>query len=418
MTAGTNWAGNHAYRGTVHRPRTVDEVRELVAHGPEGARVHALGSRHSFNDVADADVLVDLSGLDVPAELDERAGTVRVGGGTRYGELAGVLHERGWALHNLASLPHISVAGAVATGTHGSGDRHRGLASAVACLELVTADGELLRVTREAELAGAVVGLGALGVVTALTLRVERTYDVAQEVHTDLPWDAALGHLDELLLSADSVSLFTDYASPAVAQVWRKGRARSWAPRSELFGARPADGPRHPLAGVDPVSTTEQGGVPGPWHERWPHFRMAFTPSHGEELQSEYLVHRRDAPAAIEALRSLGDRIAPLLLVAEIRSVAADDLWLSPAYGRPTVGLHFTWQQRPEVQALLPVVEEALAPFRPRPHWGKLFSSVAGAPDALRAAYPRLDDFRALAARLDPEGRFRTDFLVRHGLVG
>ncbi|MDT0165223.1 FAD-binding protein [Actinotalea sp. AC32] len=422
MTEGSierNWAGNHTYRGTVRRPRTVAEVQELVA--ATTGTVHALGSRHSFSDAADAGTLVALDALDVPVELDEASRTVRVGAGVRYGELAGWLHERGWALHNLASLPHISVAGAVATGTHGSGDRHRGLADAVTCLDLVTADGELLPVRRDAELAGAVVGVGALGVVTALTLRVEPTYDVLQEVHTDLPWDAALTHLDDVLSSADSVSLFTDYASPTVAQVWRKSRVRpGWEPRPDLFGARPADGPRHPLAGVDPVSTTTQGAVAGPWHERWPHFRLEFTPSHGDELQSEYLVDRRDAPAAIEALRGIGQRIAPLLLVAEIRSVAADDLWLSPAHGRATVALHLTWQQRvPEVTALLPELEEVLAPFAPRPHWGKLFTAdVAGAPAALRAAYPRLDDFRALAARLDPQGRFHNDFLLRHGLVG
>ncbi len=405
-----NWAGNHTYpTSVVHRPTSLAELQDLVA---GSRRLRAVGSRHCFNDLVDSPALVSLD--DMPPEIDVDSGsrTVRVGAAVRYGHLARQLHADGWALHNLASLPHISVAGAVATATHGSGDRSPNLATAVAGLELVTADGSLLSLTRaDAELAGAVVGLGALGVVTALTLDIEPTYDVVQEVHTDLPWSAVLADFDAVSGSADSVSLFTDWRGPAVTQVWRKNRV----PLSE---ERPAprwpDGVAamtnlHPLPGGDIASTTAQLGVPGAWHERLPHFRLEFVPSAGQELQSEYFVDRRDAAAAIQAVRGLADRLAPVLLVSEVRTVAADDLWLSMAYDRDSACLHFTWKlMQPEVEALLPRLEDALAPFAARPHWGKLFS------DAAAHLYPRLADFRALVARLDPAGTFGNDFLDRH----
>lgn len=436
-TPGRNWAKNHTYRAAVlHRPTSVAELQEVVAAAP---RIRALGSRHCFNDIADSDALVSLEALPDVVEVDEAAGTVRVSGGTRYGTLAGRLHPLGWAVHNLASLPHISVAGAVATATHGSGDRSGNLASAVRGLELVRSDGELVTLTADdADLAGAVVNLGALGVVTAVTLEIEPTYDVAQEVRTGLPWEAALEHLDEITSSADSVSLFTDWRGDAVGQVWRKmrvpagtgdeaagsaaqavgtgGRAGvGTAADVRHFGALAAEAEMHPLAGVDPRSTTAQRGVPGPWHERLPHFRMEFTPSHGDELQSEYLVPREHAPAALRAVRALGDRVAPLLLVSEVRTIAPDDLWLSTAYGRESVGIHFTWKAlEPEVMALLPALEEALAPFAARPHWGKLF---ADRDRALAGLYPRMGDFRALVERMDPRGAFRNDYLDRHVLA-
>ncbi len=415
-----NWAKNHTYRADVlHEPATIEQLQDLVARTP---RLRVLGSRHCFNDVADSEALVSLERLPEVVELDESARTVRVSGGIRYGTLAQRLHPRGWAVHNLASLPHISVAGAVATATHGSGDRSGNLASAVRGLEILRSDGELVTLTADdADLAGAVVHLGALGVVVAVTLAVEPAYDVAQEVRTGLPWDAALEHLDEITASADSVSLFTDWRGDAVGQVWRKVRvpAGARADRADRavrhFGALAAAEQMHPLAGVDPVSTTAQLGVPGPWHERLPHFRMEFTPSHGDELQSEYLVPREHAPDALRAVRAMADRVAPLLLVSEVRTIAADHLWLSTAYGRASVGLHFTWKPlQDDVVSLLPALEGALAPFAARPHWGKLF---ADADRDLATLYPRMPDFRDLVARMDPRGAFRNDYLERHVLT-
>jgi xylitol oxidase len=361
--------------------------------------------------------------LPLLVDVDPGSRTVRVGAGVRYGELAGHLHAQGWALHNLASLPHISVAGAVSTGTHGSGDRLASLAASVSGLDVVTADGGLLTLTRDdARLAGAVVGLGALGIVTSLTLDVEPTYDVVQQVHTGLPWSAVLEDFDSVFASADSVSLFTDWRGPLVAQVWRKSRVPAgvaspispWA-AAATYGASAATEALHPLPGGDAASTTMQLGVAGPWHERLPHFRMEFVPSAGEELQTEYLIDRRDATAAIEVLRGLAEQLAPVLLVSEIRTVAADTLWLSMAYGRDSVGLHFTWRPlQADVERLLPHLEAALAPFTARPHWGKLF---ADADHRVADRYPRLDEFRALVASLDPKGKFSNGFLDRHVLL-
>jgi xylitol oxidase len=411
----SNWAGNHAYGAdAVLTPRTVDEVREAVA---AAAGVKALGSRHCFNTIADSPggVLLDVSGLDTPVEIHD--GTVTVGGSARYGDFAGQLHAAGFALPNLASLPHITVAGSIATGTHGSGRRQPGLASAVSAIELVTADGGLRTFTREdGEFPGLAVGLGAFGVVTRLTLDLVPAFDVRQDVFDDLPWEAAYRHFDEIEDAGYSVSMFTNWVHDVVDQVWVKSRADAFTDRPGLFGAVPADGPRHPAhaAGVPADNCTPQQGVPGPWHERLPHFALAFTPSVGDELQSEYFVPYRHAVAAVRAVREIGGLVAPLLLVSEIRAIAGDEAWLSPCHGGDRVALHFTWQPRQaEVEAVLPVLEERLAPFGARPHWGKLFHG-----GGLGELYPRMADFRALAGELDPSGKFRNPFLDRHVFGG
>jgi xylitol oxidase len=186
--------------------------------------------------------------------------------------------------------------------------------------------------------------------------------------------------------------------------------------RDSFFGATPATVPRHPLPGLPGDVCTGQLGVPGPWFERLPHFQLAFTPSNGEELQTEYLVSRDRALEVLAILRGLAPRIAPLLQVSEIRTVAADDLWLSPAYQRDSVAFHFTWvRDQPAVQRLLAEIESAIAGCLPRPHWGKLFAEDA---PALAAVYDRLPDFRRLAERLDPAGVLRNAYLDRYIFTG
>jgi xylitol oxidase len=166
----------------------------------------------------------------------------------------------------------------------------------------------------------------------------------------------------------------------------------------------------HPIAGVDPAHCTPQLGEPGAWLDRLPHFQLRFTPSNGAELQSEYLLPRATALDALRAVRALADDIAPLLLVTEVREIAADDLWLSGAFGTDAVGIHFTWvPQQDAVDALLLRIEERLLPLGARPHWGKRFRADV---DALAPLYPRFDDFRALAATHDPRGLFRNAFLT------
>jgi xylitol oxidase len=410
--AGTNWAGNLRYRATqLHTPESADELRRLVASTPH---LRALGTRHSFNDIADTEhALISTAGLIDPPQFDAEASTVTVGSGMRYGDLAGIVDRAGYALGAMASLPHISVGGAIATGTHGSGDRTGSLASAVTAIELVTADGDLVTMDdNHPDFPGAVVSLGALGIVTRVTLRVEPRFQVAQSVYQRLPWTALQDHLDSITGAAYNVSLFTTWRdSQVIDQVWLKRRVDRDAPSPvDLFGATAAAREMNPLGGTLAANCTPQMGAPGPWLDRLPHFRFGFTPSSGIELQTEYLLPRHHAVAALEAVRELSDRIAPLLLVTEIRTVAADDLWLSPSYRADVIGVHFTWQQRqPEVEALLPAIEAALAPFDARPHWGKLF----GRADFDRL-YPRLDDFRSLAARLDPGRKFSNDFLEQN----
>ncbi|MFF6994434.1 FAD-binding protein [Streptomyces sp. NPDC008313] len=409
MTTGTltNWAGNITYSAReLHSPASVDAVRELVA---DSARVRVLGSGHSFNTIAEPGpdgILLSLAALPPATDVDTTARTVRVAGGVRYAELAARVHRHGLALHNMASLPHISVAGSVATGTHGSGTANGSLASAVREVELVTADGSLLTIGRGDErFDGAVTALGALGVVTALTLDLEPGYEVSQHVFTELPLEGL--DFETVAASAYSVSLFTDWRRPGFRQVWLKRRTDQPLPVSPW--AAPATEAMHPVPGMPAVNCTEQFGVPGPWHERLPHFRAEFTPSSGAELQSEYLLPRAHALAALHAVDAIRGAIAPVLRICEVRTVAADRQWLSPAYGQDTVALHFTWIE--DTEAVLPVVrrlEEALDPFAPRPHWGKVFTTR---PEAVRERYPRLGDFAALAGTLDPAGTFANAFV-------
>ncbi|MFI1520921.1 FAD-binding protein [Kitasatospora cineracea] len=395
----TNWAGNLAFGArAVHRPRSVDELRELVRRSD---RVRALGSGHSFSPVADTEGdLVRLDGLPTRIEIAPDARSVTVSAATRHAELATALHAAGLALENLASLPHISVAGATATGTHGSGDTRRSLAAAVRSLEVVGADGEL----RTTAHPGAIVHLGALGIVTALTLDVVPAFDVRQYVHTGLALADYAAHRDEIHAAGYSVSLFTDWGSDT-GRVWVK-QLDDGTPPATVPGARPAAHPEHPVPGMPAATCTPQLGVPGPWHQRLPHFRPEFTPSSGAELQSEYLLPRAAAGAAIAELRSLGAQLAPVLHISEIRTVAADDLWLSPSYGRDSTAFHFTWKPDPTAVApALAAVERALLPLGGRPHWGKITLA-----DRATTGYERLPDFLALRRELDPAGKFANRF--------
>lgn len=412
-----NWARNYTYSAARwHYPKTVEQVQELVA---RCRKLKALGTRHSFNDIADTNEgMVSLEHFDSVVALDSERRTVTVEAGVRYGQLCRYLHEKGYALHNLASLPHISIAGACATATHGSGDNNGNLATSVAALEMVTANGELMVLSRERDserFHGAVVGLGALGLITKLTLDILPAFDLRQNVYENLSLSRLENNFDAIFLSAYSVSLFTDWQSDRINQVWLKRRVSESAPfvpEPEFFGAQLATRQVHPIAGHPAEYCTEQMNVSGPWHERLPHFRMDFTPSSGEELQSEYLVPRPQALAALTAVSSLREQIAPLLQICEVRTIAADSLWMSPCYKQACAGIHFTWKKNWEaVRNLLPLIEEQLAPFKARPHWGKLFMMP---PARLQALYQKMPDFKKLLHEFDPQGKFRNSFLDTH----
>ncbi len=410
----TNWAGNLTY-GT-DRLVEADGVSRVQSFLRSHDKVKVLGTRHCFNSIADSrDNLLSLKPMHDVVAIDEAARTVTVDAGITYGQLCPWLDGKGFALHNLASLPHISIAGACSTATHGSGERNGNLATAVAALELVNAAGDVVRLSRRenAEMfEGAVVGLGALGVITRITLDIQPTYSMRQFVYENLPFAQMKEHFDEIQSSGYSVSLFTDWQNGLINEVWIKSRiegGQSFAGAPEFFGARRATRNLHPIAALPSENCTEQMGVAGPWYERLPHFRMGFTPSAGKELQSEYFVGRGNAVDAILAIERLRDQLRPHLLISEIRTIAADNLWMSTCYQRASVTIHFTWKPDwPAVRLLLPAIERELSPFQPRPHWGKLFTIE---PTRIQSGYARLSDFIALASRFDAHGKFRNDFL-------
>jgi xylitol oxidase len=418
--ARTNWAGNYTYRAErLDTPKTVEELQELVK---RGRRLKALGARHSFNDIADSPGdQISLKSFD-QMSVDAKSRTATVGAAVTYGQLAPYLDGQGFALHNMASLPHISVIGACATGTHGSGNKNGNLSTEVSALEMVTSGGELVTLSRERDgdrFAGVVVALGGLGVVTKVTLDLLPTFQMRQAVYENLSFGQLENHLDEIFSSGYSVSLFTDWQNRRATQVWIKSRVEPGAAGDlapEFFGARLATRNLHPLAGHSAENCTEQMGVPGPWYERLPHFRMNFTPSSGAELQSEYFVPRERGYEAILAVEQLRDQVTPHLLITELRTIDADRLWMSPCYERPSMTVHFTWKPEwPEVRKLLPLIEEKLASFGARPHWAKLFTLP---PAALKQRHPRLPDFQSLLAQYDPRGKFRNEFLNTNVYAG
>ena len=416
LAARTNWSGNYTYStDKVVEPATTAEVQQAVK---ATRKLRALGSKHSFNGIADSTVeQISLKRLN-SMEVDEAAKTVTVGAGVRYGELAPWLDAKGYALHNLASLPHITVVGACATATHGSGMKNGNLSTAVSAIEFVDAQGNVVQLSRAKDgdrFRGAVVGLGAVGIVTRITLDVQPTFQMRQVVYLDLPFSEVEKNFDAILGAGYSVSLFTDWQKGRVTQVWIKSKVEPGKPFAiapEFYGAKAATRKMHPLIEKSAENCTDQMGIPGPWYERMPHFRMNFTPSSGQELQTEYFVPHAKGMEAIRAVEELRDEITPHLFITELRTIAADDLWMSPCYKQDSMAVHFTWKPEwPEVKQVLPKIEAKLLPLGAKPHWAKLFTV---APETLQSRYARLKEFKAVAAGYDPQGEFRNAFIEEH----
>jgi xylitol oxidase len=413
-----NWAGNLEYSTEkVHYPKTLEEVQEVVK---KCDKLKPLGSRHSFNKIADSNAnQVSLKEMNKVVSLDKTAHTITVEGGARYGEFAAYLHENGYALPNLASLPHITVIGACATATHGSGVKNGNLSTAVSAIEFVNAAGEVVTISKQkdgAEFFGAVVGLGALGVVTKVTLDLLPTFDMKQVVYRNLPMQELKNHFDDIQSKGYSVSLFTNWQNKNINEVWIKSRVEKGNITSrddlDLYGAKQATQNMHPVEDQSAENVTEQMGKPGPWYERMPHFKMGFTPSTGKELQSEYFVPIEHAYDAMMAIEKLHDKITPHLFISEIRTINADNFWMSPCYKKTSVAFHTTWKQDMDtVMSLLPLMEEQLAPFNPIPHWAKLFTM---SPSVLQSRYEKLNDFKQLVGKHDPDGKFQNEFLSKN----
>ncbi|WP_460950938.1 D-arabinono-1,4-lactone oxidase [Spirosoma daeguense] len=412
-----NWAGNFQYStNKLYAAKSMQQIQEQVK---KFDKLKVLGTRHCFNNIADStDQFLSLKVMDDVVSLDAKARTVTVDASMKYGQLAPYLETKGFALHNLASLPHISIAGACATATHGSGVKNGNLSTAVTAMEIVTAKGEIRTLSRAKDgdsFKAAVVHLGGLGVVTKVTLDIQPTFAMGQHVYVDLPTAQLQQHFDAIMSSGYSVSLFTDWQKKRINEVWIKRKiekGKTLEAKPEFYGAKLATKNLHPIAELSAIHCTDQMGIPGPWYERMPHFKMGFTPSSGKELQSEYFVPRKNAMEAILAVERLRDHVSPHLQISEIRTIDADDLWMSPCYKQPSVAIHFTWKQDwASVRKVLPMIEKELAPFKVRPHWGKLFTI---APAQLQARYEKLPAFRKILQEYDPQGKFRNAFLDKN----
>lgn len=410
-----NWAGNTPYCAThYHTPETIPQLQAIVR---AANKVRVVGARHSFNNISDCpEVILSLAKLDNTVTIDYERRTATVNAGITYRQLGPPLHQAGFALHNMASLDHITVIGACMTATHGSGDALGNLATAVSGLEMVTADGEIVSLSREKDgdqFLGAVVALGALGVVTKVTLDLQPTFAIQQDIYEKLPLGQIDEHFDAIMAAGYSVSFFPSWQHDWIDTVWVKQRLvdePAPAAPTTFFGA-PLAPPERPTDHASDRYLTPLG-VPGPWHERLPHFYFKDASVQGNELQSEYFVPRQHAVAAIQTVARFREPLAPILQISEIRTVAADKLWLSPAYGQDIVGIHFNWHKNwPAVEQFLPILEEQLTPFAARPHWGKLF---ALSPAQVQPHYARLADFRALMRQYDPQGKFRNTFVEKY----
>ena len=401
-----NWSKNVEFNDKSYlQPTSLVELQELIRTNP---KVRARGTAHCFNEIANtSSVAVNLAKMPRVIDVSSESSSVKVSAGLTYGELAPELHNQGWALNNLASLPHISIAGSISTGTHGSGIQNQNLPNQVLSFDMVTAEGELRHINRTNPAFNAlVVGLGLGGIVYQYELRIEPTFEVRQVIYPEIPLDVLQRNFDQIMGTAYSVSYFTDWSSAQVGNLWCKFRDSEVIPDS-IGGSAKADTKYHPIASVDPVACTEQSEVPGDWHERLPHFKLEFTPSVGEEIQTEFFVDRKDSAAAIEAVSQLGAEITPLLWITELRTFAADNLWLSGAFERDCLAIHFTWKKLDAIYPVIEKVEAALRPFNYRPHWGKVFTADA---TYLKSVYPKMNEFQALVQALAPAKKFENTF--------
>lgn len=401
-----NWSKNVEFNDKSYlQPTSLTELQEIIRTNP---KVRARGTAHCFNEIANtSSVAVNLGKMPKTIEIDVENKSVLVAAGLKYGELAPILHDKGWALSNLASLPHISIAGSVSSGTHGSGIKNQNLANQVLALDIVTAEGDLRQIDRGNPAFNAlIVGLGLGGVVYQYQLRIEESFQIRQVIYPEIPLDILQRNFDSIMGSAYSVSYFTDWSSAQVGNLWCKFRDGETIPES-IGGRSQADKKFHPIPAVDPVACTEQLGVAGDWHQRLSHFKLEFTPSVGEEIQSEFFVDRKDASAAIEAVSQLGAEITPLLWITELRTIAADNLWLSGAFERDCLAIHFTWKKEDAIYPVIEKIEAALRPFSYRPHWGKVFTADS---QYLKSVYPKINEFKALVEGLDPSSKFENSF--------
>lgn len=406
-----NWAGNLTF--LAEEFIEIESIPQLQKIVEKSKKLKVLGTGHSFSEITDTNgTLISLKKIPPEIEIDPISKSVSVNAGTSYSVLSKYLESNGWALPNLASLGEITVAGAIMTGTHGSGSKNKVLSDSVIELQLVLASGDQLIINRQDfdDFAGFIVSFGSLGVVTRVKLRIIESFSMKQFVYENISISSVAKNFDEIFNSAYSVSYFGSWAENTTGQIWMKFLDQAEFPHlsPEAFGGNLANSNQHPVKINDPSPCTEQMGVTGKWLYRLPHFKLDSSAASGDEVQTEYLVDRNYVNEYIAGLSAIGNEISPRVYATEIRTMAADDLWLSGAYARDTVGFHFTWKKSKELASFLPKIEEVLGKHQGRPHWGKLFSTSK---EQIITRYPRYQDFKNLLNRYDSNGKFSNNFI-------
>jgi xylitol oxidase len=409
-----NWAGNLTF--SAKEFIEIDNISKLqqVVSNSQGVKVLATG--HSFNAIGDTKyTLISLKNLSNGIEIDSQNAQALIPAGMSYADAARYLESNGWAFSNMASLGEVTIAGAISTGTHGSGSNNGVLSTSVVGLEIVLGSGELITIdeSNSEEFAGFVISLGSLGVFTKIKMKIVPSFSVKQFVYENIGIQAVAENFDTVFNSAYSVSYFSNWAKNSTGQIWMKFLDDSSSDNlsDNWLGANQAKAKQHPVKINNPDPCTDQLGISGKWLYRLPHFKLDSSPASGDEVQTEYLVDRKYVNEYIQDLRTIGDEIAPRVYATEIRTIKSDELWLSGAYQRETVGFHFTWKKSDTLVDFLPRIEEILGKHDGRPHWAKLFSVKS---DELSARYPKYSNFEALLKKYDPKKKFRNKFIDQY----
>lgn len=411
-----NWAGNLTFSAREFiEVNSISKLQQVVS---SSQAVKVLATGHSFNAIGDTtETLISIKNLSNGIEIDSQNAQALISAGMAYADAARYLESNGWAFSNMASLGEVTIAGAISTGTHGSGSNNGVLSTSVVGLEIVLGSGELITIdqSNSEEFAGFVVSLGALGVFTKIKMRIIPSFSVKQFVYENIGIQVVAENFDTVFNSAYSVSYFSNWAKNSTGQIWMKFLDDSSSDNlsDNWLGANQAKAKQHPVKINNPDPCTDQLGISGKWLYRLPHFKLDSSPASGDEVQTEYLVDRKYVNEYIQDLRAIGDEIAPRVYATEIRTIKSDELWLSGAYQRETVGFHFTWKKSDTLVDFLPRIEEILGKHHGRPHWAKLFSVRS---DELSARYPKYSDFEALLKKYDPKQKFRNKFIDQYFL--
>ena len=395
----TNWVGNQSFTPAfAAAPRDVEEVASLVRQAAErGVCVRVAGAGHSFTPVVETDgLLLDLSALRGVLDADAERKRATALAGTRIHDFYEPLWEAGLALRNQGDIDTQQIAGAVATATHGSGTRYTSLSGVVRGVQLVSATGEVRNIGDDEPdlLRAAQVAVGMLGVITRLELDVTDTYRLREQIGLR-PWDDVMEHWDQLVSQHRHFGFF-----------WLPSEQSAALYKLERHGQRMTDQcyvKVYDEIGPDVPDDDTEGHRVDRWYRIFP---MVFDPNFDE---LEYYVALERGPQALHAVRELmltrlPDSVYPL----EVRTVGADDAFLSPQYQTATTSISVSGKPGTDYWDYLRSIDALLAEFDARVHWGKLHFLT---PERLQALYPRADDFIALRRELDPEGIFLNDHL-------